>query len=210
SVQYPPQVAVYRKEADGDEKPKRVLQGESTRLSDAHGIAIDAKKNLMFVNNWGNISDYQTVGTGRFELPSITIYPIDANGDTPPMRVIQGPRTQLNWPGGMALDPDTGDLYVANDVGQSILVFRGTDSGNVAPYRVIKGQKTHLSYPTGVFIDTKNKEVWASNLGNSSATVYPLAANGDVAPLRTIRSAPAGKVSLRFGKTPAGGDEFKS
>lgn len=203
SVQYPPQVAVYRKEAEGDEKPKRVLQGESTRLSDAHGIAIDVKKKLMFVNNWGNISDYQTVGTGRFELPSITIYPIDANGDTAPVRIIQGPRTQLNWPGGMALDPDTGDLYVANDVGQSILVFRGTDSGNVAPYRVLKGQKTRLSYPTGVFIDTKNKELWASNLGSSSATVYPLTANGDVAPLRTIRSAPLGKASLRFGKTQA-------
>jgi DNA-binding beta-propeller fold protein YncE len=103
----------------------------------------------------------------------------------------------------MALDPETGDLYVANDVGQSILVFHETDSGNVAPHRVIKGQKTRLSYPTGVFIDVKNKELWASNLGSSSATVYPLNANGDVAPLRTIRSAPAGKLSLRFGKTQA-------
>ncbi len=203
SVQYPPQVAVYRKEAEGDEKPKRLLQGESTRLSDAHGIAIDTKTKLMFVNNWGNISDYQTVGTGRFDLPSITIYPIDADGDTPPVRVIQGPKTQLNWPAAMALDPDTGDLYVANDVGQSILVFHETDNGNVAPYRVIKGQKTRLSYPTGVFVDKTNKELWASNLGNSSATVYPLAANGDVAPIRTIRSAPANKVSLRFGKTQA-------
>jgi 6-phosphogluconolactonase (cycloisomerase 2 family) len=203
SVQYPPQVAVYRKEAEGDEKPKRLLQGESTRLSDAHGIAIDTKTKLMFVNNWGNISDYQAVGTGRFDLPSITIYPIDADGDTPPVRVIQGPKTQLNWPAAMAIDPDTGDLYIANDVGQSILVFHETDNGNVAPYRVIKGQKTRLSYPTGVFVDGKNKELWASNLGNSSATVYPLTANGDVAPVRTIRSAPANKVSLRFGKTQA-------
>jgi len=196
-------VAVYRKEADGDEKPKRLLQGESTRLSDAHGIAIDTKNKLLFVNNWGNISDYQVVGTGRFEGPSITVYPIDANGDTPPLRVIQGPKTQLNWPAAMALDPDTGDLYVANDVGQSILVFRGTEQGDVPPRRVIKGQKTNLSYPTGVFIDVQNKELWASNLGNSSTTVYPLMASGDVAPLRTIRSAPSGKISLRFGKTQA-------
>ena len=203
SVQYPPQVAVYRKEAEGDEKPKRLLQGESTRLSDAHGIAIDTKNKLMFVNNWGNISDYAVVGTGRFEAPSITIYSIDADGDTPPMRVIQGPKTQLNWPAAMSLDPDTGDLYVANDVGQSILVFHETDKGDVAPRRMIKGQKTGLTYPTGVFVDTKNKELWVSNLGNSSATVYPLAANGDAPPVRTIRSAPAGKVSLRFGKTQA-------
>ena len=203
SVQYPPQVAVYRKEADGDEKPKRLLQGESTRLADAHGIAIDTRNKLLFVNNWGNISDYQVVGTGRFESPSITIYPIDANGDTPPVRIIQGPRTQLNWPAAMALDPDTGDLYVANDVGQSILVFRGTDQGDVAPRRVIRGPRTNLSYPLSVVVDTKNRELWVANLGNSSATVYPLTASGDVPPLRIIRSAPAGKVSLRFGKTQA-------
>jgi len=203
SVQYPPQVAVYRKAASGDEKPKRLLIGEHTRLSDAHGIAIDTKKKLLFVNNWGNISDYRVAGTGRFEAPSITVYSLDANGDTPPLRVIQGPKTQLNWPGAMSLDPATGDLYVANDMGQAIIVFHGTDMGDVAPSRAIKGPKTGLSPPTGVFVDTKNKEVWASNLGNSSATVYPLMANGDVAPLRIIRSAEDGKVSLRFGKTQA-------
>ena len=41
----------------------------------------------------------------------------------------------------MSLDPETGDLYVANDMGQSILVFHGTDQGDVAPARVIKGPK---------------------------------------------------------------------
>src|SRR3989441_14038 len=203
SVQYPPQVAVYRKQASGNEKPLRLIQGESTRLSDAHGIAIDARNKLLFVNNWGNISDYRVAGTGRFEPPSITVYALTANGDTPPLRIIQGPRTQLDWPGAMSLDPGTGDLYVANDMGQSIIVFHGKDEGDVAPARVIKGAKTGLSYPTGVFVDAKNREVWASNLGNSSATVYPLTANGDVAPLRIIRSAPPGKASLRFGKTQA-------
>ena len=103
----------------------------------------------------------------------------------------------------MAIDPDTRELYVANDMGQSIIVFRETDQGDVQPSRVLKGAKTGLSYPTGVFVDTKNKELWAANLGNSSTTVYPLTANGNVAPVRTIRSAPKGKVSLRFGKTQA-------
>jgi DNA-binding beta-propeller fold protein YncE len=203
SVQYPPQVAVYRKAASGDEKPKRLLIGENTRLSDSHGIAIDSRNKLLFVNNWGNISDYRVAGTGRFEPPSITVFALSADGNTPPLRVIQGPKTQLDWPGAMSLDPDTGDLYVANDMGQSIIVFHGKDAGDVAPARVIKGAKTGLSYPTGVFVDAKNKEVWASNLGNSSATVYPLTAKGDVAPLRIIRSAEDGKQSLRFGKTQA-------
>ena len=94
------------------------------------------------------------------------------------------------------------DLYVANDEGQSLLVFHGaTDNGDVAPARIIKGNNTHLSYPIGLTIDTKNKELWAVNLGNSSATVYSLAANGNVTPVRMIRGAPLNKNSMRFGKT---------
>lgn len=203
TIQYPPQMAVYRKEASGNEKPLRVLQGDQTRLSDVHGIGLDTAKQLLFINTWGNISDYKTAGTGRFESASIAVYSQDASGNTAPLRIIQGPKTQLDWPGAMSVNPATGELYVANDMGQSILVFHETDQGDVAPVRVIKGPKTGLSYPTGVFVDTKNNELWASNLGNSSATCYPLNANGNVAPVRTIRSAPQGKVSLRFGKTQA-------
>jgi DNA-binding beta-propeller fold protein YncE len=103
----------------------------------------------------------------------------------------------------MSIDLDTGDLYVANDMGQDIVAFHSADEGDVAPSRIIKGPRTGLSYPVGVFADTKNKEVWATNIGNSTATVYPLMANGDVAPLRIIRSAEEGKQSLRFGKTQA-------
>jgi DNA-binding beta-propeller fold protein YncE len=203
SVQYPPQVAVYSKTASGDTKPIRLIEGPKTRFSDVHGIAIDAKNKLLYVNNWGNISDYKVAGSGHFEPPSISVYPTTADGDTAPLHVIQGAKTQLDWPGAMSVDPDTGDLYVANDMGQSILVFRRTDRGDVAPARVVKGPRTHLSYPAGVFVDARNKELWASNLGNSTATVYPLTADGDVAPLRMIRGAEENKQSLKFGKTEA-------
>jgi 6-phosphogluconolactonase (cycloisomerase 2 family) len=203
SVQYPPQVAVYSKTAAGNDKPIRLLIGDKTKLSDSHGLAIDTKNKLLFINNWGNISDYRVPGSGRFEPPSITVYALDADGDTPPLRVIQGPKTQMDWPGAMSVDPATGDLYVANDMGQSIIVFHTKDQGDVAPAKVIKGPKTHISYPTGVFVDAKNQELWVTNLGNSSATVYPLSAKGDAAPLRMIRSAEDNKVSLRFGKTQA-------
>ncbi len=202
-VQHPPQVAVYRKGASGNEKPLRSLQGESTRLSDVHGVVLDQKNKLMIVTNWGHISDSTIAGTGRFEDPSITVYPLGASGDTPPLRVIQGSLTQLNWPAQMSVDPDTGDLYVANDIGHSILAFKETDKGNVAPSRVIKGDRTHLMNPSGVFVDTKHKELWVADFGNGSAFVYPLNANGNAAPIRTIRSAPEGKVSLKFGKVEA-------
>jgi DNA-binding beta-propeller fold protein YncE len=203
SVQYPPQVAVYSKTASGDDKPLRLIQGPKTRFSDVHGIAIDSKNRFLYVANWGNVSDYRVAGSGRFEPPSISVYAATADGDAAPLRTIQGAKTQLDWPGAMSVDPESGDLYVANDMGQSIIVFHRGDQGDVAPTRVIKGAKTHLSYPAGVFVDAKNKEVWASNLGNSTATVYPLMADGDVAPLRMIRGAEENKQSLKFGKTEA-------
>jgi 6-phosphogluconolactonase (cycloisomerase 2 family) len=202
-VQYPPQVAVYPKIASGNDTPLRSLQGESTRLSDVHGIAIDPKSKLLYATNWGHVSDYRLPGTGRFEDPSISAYPLNADGDASPLRTIQGPKTQMDWPAQMTIDPDAGDLYVANDMGHSVLVFKGTDRGNVSPRRVIKGNRTGLMNPSGVFVDTRNKELWVSNFGNSSAVVFPLNANGNAAPLRTIRSAPPNKVSLKFGKVEA-------
>src|SRR3989442_6154896 len=137
------------------------------------------------------------------EKKNINVYPLDAEGDTAPLRVIQGPRTQLDWAGGMQLDPDTQEIYVANDVGSSILVFKETDNGNVAPTRIIKGSKTGLNHPAGISLDLKNKEFWVSNMGNSTATCYSLKANGDATPVRTIRSAPLGRQSVKFGKPQA-------
>jgi 6-phosphogluconolactonase (cycloisomerase 2 family) len=222
TVEYPPKILIYRKDASGDEQPIRVIKGDHTLLQTPHGIALDLKNRLIFVDNWGQEVDfdgsdsmsgccrnqtYETgvLGTGTFNAPSITVYPLDANGDTRPLQVIQGDRTQMNWPSNLSLDTDTEDLYVANDVNQSILVFTGMthQSGNVAPVRVIKGDKTGLRNPTGVFVDTKHQELWVANLGNSSGTVYPLKADGNVAPLRTIRSAPRDHLSLTFGRTAA-------
>jgi hypothetical protein len=203
TIQYPPKVVVYNKQASGNDKPIRVLEGPHTAIYDAHGMAIDVQKKLLFVSSWGNASDYKVAGSGKFYPPSINVYPLDANGDTPPLRIIQGSKTQLNWAGGMALDPDGGFLYIANDQGDSVIAFRETDAGNVQPAKILKGVKTGLKNPTGVAVDTKNKELWVSNLGNSSATVYALSANGNAAPLRTIRSAPRGRTSVKFGKPQA-------
>lgn len=201
--QYPPRLLVFRKGASGDEQPLRVIEGPHTGLSDVHGVAVDSQRRLIFVGSWGNFSDHTVGGSGKFLPPSITIYALDANGDAAPLRTIQGPKTQLNWMGGLSLDPDTGNLWVANDVGNSVLVFRGTDNGDVAPMKVIKGNKAGLDHPAGISVDSKNKEVWVSNMGNSTASAFSLTANGDASPIRTIRSAPVGRRSLKFGKPQA-------
>lgn len=205
SVEYPPEIVVYRKSANGEDQPLRRIAGPRARLEAPHGIVVDEKNQLLYVNHWGQAADFQNPGTGHFNDPGINIYPLGASGDVAPVRVIEGDRTQLNWPGNMALDRETGELYVANDMGHSVLVFRGMAyvRGNVPPARVIKGDRTGLLNPTGVAVDTKNRELWVSNLGNASAVVFSLQASGNIAPLRIVRSAPRNHKSLTFGRTAA-------
>jgi len=218
TVQDAPMVVVYNKWASGEDQPIRTLRGNKTLLADAHGISLDTKNGWMFVANYGNgamfneegmqrgnIQSYggRVPGSGYFTEPSITVYPIGAEGDTAPLRVIKGPKTKLDWPAHIFVDQDRGDLYVANDGGHAVLVFHTTDNGDVAPYRVIGGPKSNIKNPTGVYVDPKNKELVVSNMGNHMATVYPIDANGDVAPLRMIRGAPLDTPSLQIGNPGA-------
>ncbi len=190
-------VLMYRKTAVGNEKPLRTLRGPRTHLGSPYGIAVDTKRNLLFVASHGNFGDRRAGESGpRYETSLITVYPQDVDGNTAPLRLIQGPKTRLNWPALMFVDEERGELYVANDGDDSILIFRETDEGDIAPSRVVKGPKTNLKNPSSVYIDAKNNELVVSNLGNHSITVYPRNASGNVAPLRTIRSAPQGMLAL--------------
>jgi DNA-binding beta-propeller fold protein YncE len=231
TTQHDATVVVFRKDADKDDAPLRLLQGDDTGLGDPHGIAIDPKKDVFYVANYGSHAlrradreirtgvpgsgkgrdkanwplgrEYGVPGSGRHDGPSISIHAITAKGNDKPLRVIRGPKTQLNWPTGLAFDADRRELFVANDMGPSILVFDADAVGNVAPKRVLKGSRTGLAHPTSVSIDTKNAEIWVANFGGHSATAYPIAAEGDTPPLRTIRSAPASAPSLMIGNPGA-------
>jgi|SRR5579885_832359 len=211
-------IVTYAKTATGDDPPIRLLQGIHTGLADPHGLAVDSKRDLMYVSNWGSVNvhvappggaktgthgrgggqpnwpigrNYAIPGSGTIGPPSITIYARDAKGDTAPIRKIEGPKTQLDWPTALAVNPNNGELYVANDPAHSILVFDADARGDVAPIRVLKGPKTLIRNPTGVYYDEKNDELWVANFGNHTATVYKPTASGDTPPLRVIRTGPA-------------------
>jgi DNA-binding beta-propeller fold protein YncE len=219
-------VAVFKKDAEGIVSPIRVLQGSKTGMGDPHGVAIDAKAGLLYVTNWGSSNDrldqtdprvqfpsfegvnrtlwtvlrrYRIPGSDKLLPPSVTVYRVDAGGNTAPVRVIQGSQTQLNWPTAVAVDPEHGELFVANDTGHSITVYSSSANGNVAPIRVIKGPTSRVRNPTGLAYDAKNEELWVANMGNHSATVYRRTASGDAAPLRVIRSGPAAAESPGMG-----------
>jgi DNA-binding beta-propeller fold protein YncE len=197
------EVRTYRKEAQGRDRPIREISGPKTQNADSHGIAIDPKRKEIFVLNWGTGQRQQTVtnargeedfqeipGSGFADPPSITVFRLGASGNVAPLRVIKGPKTQLNWPTGVAVSSDHGEIFVANDTGNSITVYPLEAQGDVAPIRVIKGPKSRISNPKGIAYDPRHDELFVANFSNHAATVYPRTANGDVPPIRMIRSAP--------------------
>ena len=202
TVQADNSVVVYPKTAKDRDQPIRTLEGDSTQLSDPHGVAVDYQHKLMFVSNHGN-GVTKATKSGRFDPPSITVYPLNASGDVAPIRQIRGANTRLNWPAAMWVDSEHGELYVANDADDSVVVFKTDDDGDAKPARVIRGPKSGIKNPTGVFLDSKHDELWVSNMGSHAATVYRRTANGDVPPLRTIRSAPADMKALAIGNPGA-------
>ena len=231
TTQHDSTVVVFKKDADKDEPPLRLLQGDNTGLADPHGIALDSKKQLFYVANYGSSAlrradqeirtgvpgsgkgrdkanwplgrEYAVPGSGSHAGPSISVHKLTAKGNDVPEGKIAGPKTQLNWPTGLAFDPVRRELFVANDMGPSILVFDADARGDVAPKRVLKGPKTRLANPTSVSLDLTNNELWVANFGGHTATAYPIAASGDTAPLRTIRSAPESAPSLMIGNPGA-------
>jgi DNA-binding beta-propeller fold protein YncE len=213
SIQHTAQIAIYSRTAQGAAQPLRVIQGPRTELANPHGVFIDTRNQEIVVANHGSWHLVQTgrrytmewaeseagraiqplrPSSGRFNSPSITVYPRAGSGDVAPLRVIQGPKTRLDWPAGVAVDPERNEIFVANDGGNSVLVFPRSAHGDVAPIRSIEGPVTGLGSPTSVFVDARHDELWVANWGNYSATVYRREAAGNVAPLRTIRAAPPG------------------
>ena len=213
TVQHDNAIVVFNKTAQGAEAPIRVIQGDDTALADPHGMAIDRKNRLLYVTNHGSVHEVRppvagekkrrvnlpgwpltrddaVPGSGKMLPPSITVYAKDAKGNARPVRTIQGTKTQMDWPTGIAVDYERNEIFVANDGGNSMLVFAAAASGDVAPLRVLKGLRSLISNPTGVYLDKKNNELWVSNFGNHTAAVYSPTAQGDTAPLRVIRSAP--------------------
>ena len=220
SVQTPNMFVVFKREAKKFDTPVRSVRGPKTGMADPHGIYFDETHNEIVVANHGNfrpgelITSYTAydaresrqertgdafneAARGRFVPSSVTIFDGDATGDVAPLRTIQGPASQIDWPMGVAVDEINNELIVANNGDNSILIFPRTASGDVQPRRAIRGPLTGIKGPMGVAI--AKGEIWVANFGDHTALVFPRLAAGNVAPRRILRNAPAGKATSGFG-----------
>ena len=128
----------------------------------------------------------QTVYLTSFFDSDVIGFPSTAQGNVAPSVTIAGSKTQLNGPVGLAVDANTGTIYVANQNGtpKKILIFPKGSNGNVVP-KVLAGSNVPLQLPGALAVDSSGKLYVADSTANA---IYAFAAGatGNSAPIRTI------------------------
>ena len=132
---------------------------------------------------------------------AIMIFAGNVDGNAPPKRIIQGPKTQLSGSDRLEVDPVHNEIIVPT--GDSIMVFPRDADGDVAPLRVIKGSNTQLRQATSVAVDPVNNVLIVGlNSGESSAgspeapngalLIFNRTDDGNVAPRAVIKGPKSG------------------
>jgi 6-phosphogluconolactonase (cycloisomerase 2 family) len=173
-------VTVYARTASGNAAPLRTLAGPATGFLFPIGILVDLAHDELLVSD---------LGLGNY---SVKAFPRTASGNIAPLRTLAGAATGLNGPIGLALDPATDQLLVANHNGASVTAYARTASGNAPPLRTLAGAATGLLTPAGLVVDPIDNELVVTNISASSITVYPREATGNTSPLRTLVGAATG------------------
>ncbi len=137
-----PQIAVFARAAINGAKPVRRIDGQGSLLGRTmHGIAYDP------------IHDEFTVPQ-QFGQAILT-YRGAANGEEAPIRVLQGPHSQLDAPEHLDVDPIHNEIFIPTRDG-AVLVFPRDGRGDVAPIRVLKGPDTMLGGDAPIAVDPVN------------------------------------------------------
>jgi hypothetical protein len=177
-----PQIATFARLADANTKPVRKIEGQKSLLGRTmHAIVYD------------DLHD-------EFSVPqplaqAILTFRGGANGEEAPVRIIQGPKTQLTDPERLGLDPVHNEFFVPQ--GNAVFVFPRTANGDVAPIRILKGPDTQLG-ASAVAVDTTHDLliVAGGGQGGSRFRIFHRSDEGNVKPKAVIGGPNSGFLGL--------------
>jgi hypothetical protein len=167
--------------------PARVIAGQATRLGRTmHAIHYDPIHDEMVVSN----PFAQAILTFRG----------DANGEVAPIRILQGPSTQLDAPDRFAMDPVHREFYVGQ--GSEILVFSALANGDAAPIRRLTGEwrarEMSIDPVHDLIVATGSADAGRSGgPGASGILIFDRDGGGDVKPKAVISGPHTGLESSR-------------
>ena len=114
---------------------------------------------------------------------AILIFRGGANGQEAPIRVIQGPHTELNGPDRLDIDVVHREIFVPGR--GNVLVFPLDGNGDVPPKRAVSGPDTQIA-GSSIAVDPLNN-LFAVTGRDRSILVFDRLANGNAKPLHVIR-----------------------
>ena len=233
TTQHDSTVVVFRKDADKDEAPLRLLQGDDTGLADPHGIAIDPENRacssspITAHERCATRAPGNPYGCARVLAKDETSELAVRAGSTPSREaapigavhlraraVSQGQRPADTRDQRTENTTELADRYRVRC--RATGTVRGKRHGPLDPgFRRERARRCGAQAGVEGAQDEAgqsdrgrarfpgNGELWVSNFGAHSATAYPITAQGDTAPLRIIRAAPESAPSLMIGNPGA-------
>jgi DNA-binding beta-propeller fold protein YncE len=157
-------IFVFDRKANGDVAPKRALYGDKTRLLDVVGVAVDPVRNVIVAAS----RSAHTIGLVTFNRTD--------TGNVEPRTVIAGPRTGLAHFRQVAVDRETGRIFLAQ---------QSMREKQLEPYRGDR-PRTPEEFE-------KAKEASTGRTGPGFIGVWDLNDNGDVPP-RALIQGPASRL----------------
>ncbi|HKV55986.1 MAG TPA: NHL repeat-containing protein, partial [Candidatus Binataceae bacterium] len=189
-------IAVYPADTNGNVAPLAVIGGPKTGLTVPGGVALDPSGDIYVLN-------VRRKGYSHYQ---IAVFPPLGNAvgilDEPPLGTIAGPKAQLDFPAGIAID-SRGYIYVANEdlkpgsnlVGGRITVYSPGSKGDVGPVNVIGGKRTQLAIPVALAVDPAG-DIYVANRNtvspsgsitfNPSVSYFPAGSSGNTPPAAVI------------------------
>jgi len=131
-----------------------------------------------------------------------------ANGEEPPIRVIQGPKTQIlgtAYCGNdkVSVDPVNSEILLPLASGQDgcgggnnngVLVFDRMANGDVAPKRILRGPDTGITSPSPVGVDATRNLLLVNMQG--AMLIFDRTASGNAKPKAIIRGPNSGMARI--------------
>ena len=154
-----------------------------------HGIFYDAKHDEIVVP--------VALGGAVLTLPG------GADGGSPPLRVLQGPKTGLVQPDTLYVDV-AHDEMIVDSGDDSVLVFNRAASGDVTPLRKLGGPKTQIRNIYGMAVDSVHSLIVIANrvdLGGRNSSdgilIFNRTDDGDVPPRAGVAGPRTGIIKIR-------------
>jgi hypothetical protein len=174
-------VTVYAAGSHGYVTPIQTINGAKTGICHADGVAVDANRDIYVVNtNYPGSKPH--CGRGS----NLLVFAAGASGNVAPIRKIQGSKTHIGLPTGIAVDV-AGNAYVMNSAG--VVVYAPGANGNVKPIQTVSGSNTGLTAPKGIAVDAASN-IYITNSAasyGSSINVFAAGSDGNVAPIKIIQ-----------------------